>query len=104
MFSPASRLICLMMNPQCEGRHLASAELKCLLALMLSNFDITPLFPTQGRGPPLTAEATKIDIKGASKMGIAPSRALGRPGLGAFQFDGSDVIVNVTRKARLSVL
>ncbi|KAF9494377.1 cytochrome P450 [Pleurotus eryngii] len=79
----------------CEGRHLATAELKSILTIMLSNLDITPL---QHIADP------KIPIKAMNAnnlwKGLQPSRDLTRPGLGAFQFGASDVMTRITtRKA-----
>ncbi len=81
---------------QCEGRHLATAELKSILTIMLSNLDITPLKHVAD---------PKIPIKAASASnlwkGLQPSRDLTRPGLGAFQFGASDVIARVTKRKTL---
>jgi len=90
----------------CEGRHLASAELKTMLVLALSAFDITPLYSTTSDGvTPLPTSSSapaagSHEIKGAVRPVISPRKALERPGLGSFQFDGlSDVIVKVRRRS-----
>jgi len=87
----------------CEGRYLASAELKAFIALTLSAFDITPLHSTTSDGvtpsssPVPSALITKIkDVDGPL---ISPRRAPGRTGTGVFSLDhGSDVVVRVVRR------
>lgn len=70
---------------QCEGRHFAVAELKALLAHVLTTFDIELDVPDEGCGWPTlqirTAESTK------SKTGRHPPLKPGRAGLGARPFD-----------------
>ncbi|KAG9225709.1 hypothetical protein CCMSSC00406_0007566 [Pleurotus cornucopiae] len=75
----------------CEGRHLATAELKSILTIMLSSLDITPLKHVAD---------PRIPIATANNLwkGLQPSRDLTRPGLGAFQFGASDVIARVTKR------
>jgi hypothetical protein len=84
---------------ECEGRHLAAAELKSLLALALSAFHITPLYPTSADGrTPTTSPHTWFSVKGSTGSAIAPARAAGRAGMGVLQFGGADVIVRVTSR------
>ncbi|KAL4258944.1 Cytochrome P450 superfamily protein [Pleurotus pulmonarius] len=77
----------------CEGRHLATAELKSILTIMLSNLDITPLKHVADPKIPIQAASA-----GNLWKGLQPSRDLTRPGLGAFQFGASDVSARVTKR------
>ncbi|KAF5345948.1 hypothetical protein D9758_011454 [Tetrapyrgos nigripes] len=79
----------------CEGRHFATAELKVILTLVLSTFDMQVITPTD--------EQEKLDkyrpikLKGV-KYGtsFAPKTQDSRPGLGALKFaPGCDVAIRV---------
>ena len=54
---------------------------------------VTPL-PSSSSAP--TALSTQI--RGMDEPVISPRRAEGRPGLGVFQFDGSDVVARIVRR------
>jgi len=85
----------------CEGRYLAAAELKTLLALTLSKFDITPLYASAKDGshnPATPEEVSKLRITGNDMKGISPKRAESRPGMGAFQYEGLDMMVRLKRR------
>ncbi|KAJ8519223.1 hypothetical protein ONZ45_g3801 [Pleurotus djamor] len=78
----------------CEGRHLATAELKTILFLLLSHLEVTPLQHVADPKIPVKANASGI------WKGLQPSRDPTRPGLGAFQFGTSDVRVKITTRCR----
>jgi hypothetical protein len=73
-----------------------------MLALLLSTFELVPLYATAEDGKTRLSEPiTKLDIKG-SKNAFAPTRETTRPGLGAIQCKGkSDMVVRVTMRKKL---
>ncbi|KAH8801848.1 cytochrome P450 [Flagelloscypha sp. PMI_526] len=67
----------------CEGRHLASSELKIAVAHLATHFEIEPVI-----APGTEEDYDRFRIKGQSDLGYAPKKLLTRPGLGAFHFAG----------------
>ncbi|KAH8801925.1 cytochrome P450 [Flagelloscypha sp. PMI_526] len=73
----------------CEGRHLATHELKIAVAHFALHFDVEPLILDGSED-----DYTRFKIKGRSELGFAPKKNSARPGLGAFQFT-SDMKVRI---------
>ncbi|KAH8827179.1 cytochrome P450 [Flagelloscypha sp. PMI_526] len=67
----------------CEGRHLATHELKSALALFATTFDMEPVIAPGSEG-----EYARFKIHGEKHLGFAPKKNMTRPGMGAFQFEG----------------
>ncbi|KAM0749646.1 cytochrome P450 [Meredithblackwellia eburnea MCA 4105] len=85
----------------CEGRNLATAELKAFLVEVLSAFNFEPLHPifSDGSVPEGPTPSTTMKIAGG-KNAICPRVGQGRVGLGVHQFDGNDVRVRVSRRVQ----